>query len=197
MSERSRQQPRPAERGGERGAEQRRCYALRRCAARGGGLPGSGAPRPAGAGARACRRPGPGDGGALAEPAPAIFIFGSFFFRLYTLSISFCGLRARIREDRDGGGRMSSFMPCFPGLGHQPDIVLKGFDGPALAATRSWRSRRVSLPETPSSNLHRAAETRPHRGARRTASLSRPTRQASQYTMPAHLPGAPRLRLLT
>jgi len=35
-----------------------------------------------------------------------------------------------IREARDGGGRMSSFMQRFPGLGHQPDIVLEGFDGP-------------------------------------------------------------------
>ena len=34
-----------------------------------------------------------------------------------------------IRETPDGGGRMGSFMRRFPGLGHQPDIVLEGFDG--------------------------------------------------------------------
>ena len=92
---------------------------LRRCAARGGGLPGSGAPRPAGAGARACRRPGPGDGGALAEPAPAIFIFGSFFFRLYTLSLFAEPLRARIREDRNGAGQDELLHAVLrsPGLG--------------------------------------------------------------------------------
>jgi hypothetical protein len=39
-----------------------------------------------------------------------------------------------IREDRDGGGRMSSLMQRFPGLGHQPDILLEG-----LAATRAWQ----------------------------------------------------------
>ena len=29
-----------------------------------------------------------------------------------------------IRETPDGGGRMGSFMRRFPGLGHQPDVVL-------------------------------------------------------------------------
>jgi hypothetical protein len=54
-----------------------------------------------------------------------------------------------------------------------------------LAATRSWRSRRVSLPETPSSRT----DTRPRRAARRIVSLSRPTHQASipcQPTSQAH-----------
>ena len=39
------------------------------------------------------------------------------------------GERMVIRETPDGGGRMGSFMRRFPGLGHQPDIVLEGFDG--------------------------------------------------------------------
>ena len=58
------------------------------------------------------------------------------------------GERMVIRETPDGGGRMGSFMRRFPGLGHQPDIVLEGFDG-RDSYTRSWRSRRVSPPETP------------------------------------------------
>ena len=39
------------------------------------------------------------------------------------------GERMVIRETPDGGGRMGSFMRRFPRLGHQPDIVLEGFDG--------------------------------------------------------------------
>ena len=39
------------------------------------------------------------------------------------------GERMVIRETPDGGGRMGSFMRRFPELGHQPDIVLEGFDG--------------------------------------------------------------------
>ena len=80
------------------------------------------------------------------------------------------GERMVIRETPDGGGRMGSFMRRFPRLGHQPDIVLEGFDGRDTTATRSWRSRRVSLPETPISR----ASTRTPRGARRTATSSRP-----------------------
>ena len=38
------------------------------------------------------------------------------------------GERMVIRETPDGGGRMGSFMRRFPELGHQPDIVLEGFD---------------------------------------------------------------------
>jgi hypothetical protein len=47
---------------------------------------------------------------------------------------------------RDGGGRMSSFMQRFPGLGHQPDIVLEGFDGVTTRAgwpTGDGRQSRV------------------------------------------------------
>jgi len=56
------------------------------------------------------------------------------------------GERMVIREDRDGGGRMSSFMQRFPGLGHQPDIVLEGFDGVTTRAgwpTGDGRQSRV------------------------------------------------------
>ena len=79
------------------------------------------------------------------------------------------GERMVIRETPDGGGRMGSFMRRFPGLGHQPKIVLEGFDG-RDSYTILDRSRRVSLPETPGSR----ASTRTPRGARRTATSSRP-----------------------
>ena len=39
------------------------------------------------------------------------------------------GERMVIRETPVCGGRMRAFMQRFPGLGHQPDIVLEGFDG--------------------------------------------------------------------
>ena len=50
------------------------------------------------------------------------------------------GERMVIRETPDGGGRMGSFMRRFPELGHQPDIVLEGFDGPvSILPTRTRR----------------------------------------------------------
>jgi len=100
-----------------------------------------------------------------------------------------------IREDRataGAGSRMSSFMQeRFPwGSGHltlTSRTLLSWRASTGLAATRSWRSRRVSLPDIPSLRT----DTRPHIAGRGvpTASSSRPTRQASipcQPTSQAH-----------
>ena len=95
-----------------------------------------------------------------------------------------------IRETPDGGGRMGSFMRRFPGLGHQPDIVLEGFDGrdsytilevkTCEPAGDAWIARQHT--DTSRGAAHRHLEQ---------------TLAPSQYTIPAHQPGAPRLRLLT
>ena len=102
------------------------------------------------------------------------------------------GSRMVIREDRDGGGRITDEL-LHAALSwarapdaDQPDIVLEGFDGPG-SYTILWRSRRVSLPDIPSLRT----DTRPHIAGRGvpTASSSRPTRQASipcQPTSQAH-----------
>ena len=97
------------------------------------------------------------------------------------------GERMVIRETPDGGGRMGSFMRRFPGLGHQPDIVLEGFDG-----RDSYTILEVKTCE-PAGDAYRPtlrASTRTPRGARRTATSSGPWRLASipsQPTGPARL----------
>jgi hypothetical protein len=80
------------------------------------------------------------------------------------------GERMVIRETPDGGGRMGSFMRRFPGLGHQPGIVLEGFDG-----RDSYTILEVKTCE-PAGDAYiaRHTESRTPRGARRTATSSRP-----------------------
>ena len=100
------------------------------------------------------------------------------------------GERMVIREDRDGGGRMSSFMQRFPGLGHQPDIVLEGFDGPG-----SYTILEIKTCEPAGDTFIAHRHTATSRGAAHR--FLEQTYSPGQYTMPAHQPGAPRLRLLT
>ena len=98
--------------------------------------------------------------------------------------------RMVIRETPDGGGRMGSFMRRFPGLGHQPDIVLEGFDG-----RDSYTILEVKTCEPAGDAYIARQHTDTSRGAAHRH-LER-TLAPSQYTIPAHRPGAPRLRLLT
>ena len=100
------------------------------------------------------------------------------------------GERMVIRETPDGGGRMGSFMRRFPGLGHQPDIVLEGFDG-----RDSYTILEVKTCEPAGDAWIARQHTDTSRGAAHRH-LER-TLAPSQYTIPAHRPGAPRLRLLT
>ena len=100
------------------------------------------------------------------------------------------GERMVIRETPDGGGRMGSFMRRFPGLGHQPDIVLEGFDG-----RDSYTILEVKTCEPAGDAYIARQHTDTSRGAAHRH-LER-TLAPSQYTIPAHRPGAPRLRLLT
>ena len=100
------------------------------------------------------------------------------------------GERMVIREDRDGGGRMRSFMQRFPGLGHQPDIVLEGFDGPG-----SYTILEIKTCEPAGDTFIAHRHTATSRGAAHR--FLEQTYSPGQYTMPAHQPGAPRLRLLT
>ena len=86
------------------------------------------------------------------------------------------GERMVIRETPDdGGGRMGSSMrraslvPSFPGLGHQPDIVLQGFDG-----RDSYTILEVKTCEPAGGSYIARQPTRTPRGARRTATSSRP-----------------------
>ena len=95
-----------------------------------------------------------------------------------------------IRETPDGGGRMGSFMRRFPGLGHQPDIVLEGFDG-----RDSYTILEVKTCEPAGDAWIARQHTDTSRGAAHRY-LER-TLAPGQYTIPAHQPGAPRLRLLT
>ena len=96
------------------------------------------------------------------------------------------GERTVIRETPDGGGRMGSFMRRFPELGHQPDIILEGFDGrdsntilevkTCEPAGDAWIARQHT--DTSRGAAHRHLER---------------TLAPSQYTkIPAHRPGAPR-----
>ena len=100
------------------------------------------------------------------------------------------GERMVIRETPDGGGRMGSFMRRFPGLGHQPDIVLEGFDG-----RDSYTILEVKTCEPAGDAWIARQHTDTSRGAAHRY-LER-TLAPGQYTIPAHQPGAPRLRLLT
>ena len=100
------------------------------------------------------------------------------------------GERMVIRETPDGGGRMGSFMRRFPGLGHQPDIVLEGFDG-----RDSYTILEVKTCEPAGDAYIARQHTDTSRGAAHRH-LER-TLAPSQYAIPAHRPGAPRLRLLT
>ena len=100
------------------------------------------------------------------------------------------GERMVIRETPDGGGRMGSFMRRFPELGHQPDIVLEGFDG-----RDSYTILEVKTCEPAGDASIARQHTDTSRGAAHRH-LER-TLAPSQYTIPAHRPGAPRLRLLT
>ena len=100
------------------------------------------------------------------------------------------GERMVIRETPDGGGRMGSFMRRFPGLGHQPDIVLEGFDG-----RDSYTILEVKTCEPAGDAYIARQHTDTSRGAAHRH-LER-TLAPGQYTIPAHRPGAPRLRLLT
>ena len=83
-----------------------------------------------------------------------------------------------------------SFMRRFPRLGHQPDIVLEGFDG-----RDSYTILEVKTCE-PAEDAYIA---RQHADTSRGAAhrYLEQTLAPSQYTIPAHQPGAPRLRLLT
>ena len=85
---------------------------------------------------------------------------------------------------------MGSFMRRFPGLGHQPDIVLEGFDG-----RDSYTILEVKTCEPAGDAYIARQHTDTSRGAAHRH-LER-TLAPSQYTIPAHRPGAPRLRLLT
>ena len=89
------------------------------------------------------------------------------------------GERMVIRETPDGGGRMGSFMRRFPGLGHQPDIVLEGFDG-----RDSYTILEVKTCEPAGDASGLRASTRTPRGARRTATSSGPWRLASIPSQP-------------
>ena len=90
------------------------------------------------------------------------------------------GERMVIRETPDGGGRMGSFMRRFPELGHQPDIVLEGFDG-----RDSYTILEVKTCE-PAGDAYWIARqhTDTSRGARRTATSSGPWRLASIPSQP-------------
>ena len=81
-------------------------------------------------------------------------------------------------------------MRRFPGLGHQPDIVLEGFDG-----RDSYTILEVKTCEPAGDAYIARQHTDTSRGAAHRH-LER-TLAPSQYTIPAHRPGAPRLRLLT
>jgi hypothetical protein len=94
------------------------------------------------------------------------------------------------RETPDGGGRMGSFMPRFPRLGHQPDIVLEGFDG-----RDSYTILEVKTCEPAGDAYIARQHTDTSRGAAHR--YLEQTLALGQYTIPAHQPGAPRLRLLT
>ena len=81
-------------------------------------------------------------------------------------------------------------MRRFPGLGHQPDIVLEGFDG-----GDSYTILEVKTCEPAGDAWIARQHTDTSRGAAHRH-LER-TLAPGQYTIPAHRPGAPRLRLLT
>ena len=100
------------------------------------------------------------------------------------------GERMVIRETPDGGGRMRAFMQRFPGLGHQPDIVLEGFDG-----RDSYTILEIKTCEPAGDTYIAHQHTATSRGAAHRF-LER-TFAPGQYTIPAHQPGSPRLRLLT
>ena len=100
------------------------------------------------------------------------------------------GERMVIRETPDGGGRMRAFMQRFPGLGHQPDIVLEGFDG-----RDSYTILEIKTCEPAGDTYIAHQHTATSRGAAHR--FLEQTFAPGQYTMPAHQPGAPRLRLLT
>ena len=85
---------------------------------------------------------------------------------------------------------MGSFMGRFPRLGHQPDIVLEGFDG-----RDSYTILEVKTCEPAGDAYIARQHTDTSRGAAHR--YLEQTLAPGQYTIPAHQPGAPRLRLLT
>ena len=85
---------------------------------------------------------------------------------------------------------MGSFMRRFPGLGHQPDIVLEGFDG-----RDSYTILEIKTCEPAGDTYIAHHRTATSRGAAHR--FLEQTFAPGQYTMPAHQPGAPRLRLIT
>ena len=91
------------------------------------------------------------------------------------------GERMVIRETPDGGGRMGSFMRRFPGLGHQPDIVLEGFDG-----RDSYTILEVKTCEPAGDAWIARQHTDTSRGAAHRHLVQ--TLAPSQYTIPAHQP---------
>ena len=107
--------------------------------------------------------------------------------RLLTAAL---GERMVIREDSSGAGRMRSFMQRFPGLGHQPDIVLEGFDGRG-----SYTILEIKTCEPAGATYIARRHTDTTRGAahRYLEQILAP----GQYTLPTHQLGEPRLRLVT
>ena len=83
-----------------------------------------------------------------------------------------------------------SFMRRFPRLGHQPDIVLEGFDG-----RDSYTILEVKTCEPAGDAYIARQHTDTSRGAAHR--YLEQTLAPSQYTVPAHQRGAPRLWLLT
>ena len=75
----------------------------------------------------------------------------------------------------------------------QPDIVvLEGFDGPG-----SYTILEIKTCEPAGYTFIAHRHTATHRGAGRTDRFLEQTYSPGQYTLPAHQPGARRLRLLT